>query len=92
MELRFRGEARTLALPLRAVPAAESELIAQLAPAVSYGWGMIPATVRVGDTTLPTSRWPKDGAYIVPLKTALREHEGVEEGDAVEIALLVGGA
>ena len=39
---------------------------------VSYGWGMIPVTVRVGRTEWATSLWPKDDGYIVPLKTAVR--------------------
>jgi hypothetical protein len=71
------------------VPPEQSELIAQLAPGVSYGWGMIPVTVRLGRTALPTSLWPKDGGYIVPLKAALRAAEGVELGDVVDLTLLV---
>ncbi|MDO9396576.1 MAG: DUF1905 domain-containing protein [Herbiconiux sp.] len=69
------------------VPAAESELIAELAPAVSYGWGMVPAEVQVGSTRLPTALWPKDGGYIVPLKAALRARENLQLGDRVELVL-----
>ncbi|MFU8947878.1 DUF1905 domain-containing protein [Mycetocola zhadangensis] len=69
------------------VPADESEIIAELAPAVTYGWGMIPVTVRIGRTGMTTSLWPKDGGYIVPLKKALREREGVELGDAIDVTL-----
>ena len=35
---------------------------------VSYGWGMIPVTARIGGPSWTTSLWPKDGGYIVPLK------------------------
>lgn len=72
------------------VPAAESELIAGIAPGVSYGWGMIPVAVRVGRTELPTSLWPKDGLYVVPLKKALRDRERIELGDVVDLTLIVG--
>jgi hypothetical protein len=55
--------------------------------AVTYGWGMIPVTCRIGRTTWKTSLWPKDGRYIVPLKTAVRSKEGVELGDVVTVHL-----
>ena len=29
---------------------------------MTYGWGMIPVSVRIGDTEWTTSLWPKDGA------------------------------
>ena len=57
---------------------------------VSYGWGMIPVTAHIGDTKWTTSLWPKDGKYIVPLKTAVRKAEGLELGDEVTIRLVVG--
>ncbi len=69
------------------VPAAESELIHEIASVVTYGWGMIPASVTVGETTVTTALWPKDGGYIVPIKKALQDREGVGVGDVVEITL-----
>lgn len=57
---------------------------------VSYGWGMIPVTARIGRTTWTTSLWPKDGRYIVPVKTAVRDAEGLELGDTVTVRLAVG--
>ncbi|MCW2759428.1 MAG: hypothetical protein JWO46_3174 [Nocardioidaceae bacterium] len=54
---------------------------------VSYGWGMIPATVRLGGTTWETALWPKDGAYVVPLKAHVRKAERVDQGDVVTIRL-----
>ncbi|MFB2598452.1 DUF1905 domain-containing protein [Herbiconiux sp. P17] len=93
MELGFRGDVWYWRGPspfhFVTVPAAESELIAELAPGVSYGWGMIPVTVRIGRTEMATSLWPKDGAYIVPLKTALRERERIELGDELEVNLII---
>ena len=58
-----------------------------VAAAVTYGWGMIPVTVRLGGSTWTTSLWPKDGGYIVPLKLAVRRAEGVDVGDTVTVRL-----
>jgi hypothetical protein len=56
---------------------------------VSYGWGMIPVTVRIGGSEWTTSLFPKDGAFIVPLKALIRKAEGLEEGDTVTVRLEV---
>jgi predicted nucleic acid-binding protein len=57
---------------------------------LTYGWGVIPAVVRVGDTEVTTSLIPKDGGYLIPLKAALRRAEGIDDGDDVRIRLQVG--
>jgi hypothetical protein len=57
---------------------------------VTYGWGMIPATVRIGETEWTTALFPKDGRYLVPLKDRVRQAERLEEGDEVTIRLEVG--
>jgi Domain of unknown function (DUF1905) len=57
---------------------------------LTYGWGGIPAQVRVGDTEVTTSLLPKDGIYLVPLKVALRRAEGIDDGDDVQVRLQVG--
>ena len=64
--------------------------IALIAPTLTYGWGVIPASVTIGSTTVTTSLFPKDGGYLVPLKDALRKPEGVSNGDAVRIDLTLG--
>lgn len=56
---------------------------------LSYGWGMIPVTVRIGDTEWKTSLFPKDGSYVVPLKARVRTAEGLQEGDTVTVGLAV---
>jgi hypothetical protein len=56
---------------------------------VTYGWGMIPARVRIGKTEWETSLWPKDGLYIVPIKASVRKAEHLEEGDKVTVRLQV---
>ena len=56
---------------------------------VTYGWGMIPAKVRIGKTEWATSLFPKDGCYIVPIKASVRKAEDLEEGDKVTVQLEV---
>ncbi|WP_081845395.1 DUF1905 domain-containing protein [Mycolicibacterium aromaticivorans] len=57
---------------------------------LTYGWGVIPAQVRIGATEVTTSLIPKDGVYLVPLKVALRRPEGIDDGDDVRVGLHVG--
>lgn len=56
---------------------------------VTYGWGMIPVTARIGSTSWTTSLFPKDGRYIVPLKVVVRRAEGIDDGDVVSVELEV---
>ena len=73
------------------VPPAEVEAIRAVAPSVTYGWGMIPATVHIGESTFTTSLWPKDGGYIVPIKDKVRRDEDLELGDDIELELTIPG-
>ena len=72
-----------------AVPEEESADVKEASPLLTYGWGVIPARVVVGDTEWTTSLFPKDGGYIVPVKDAVRKAEGVEVGDAVSLQLVI---
>ena len=71
------------------VPVEQCQELRAISGVVTYGWGMIPATVRIGKTAWQTSLWPKDGLYIVPIKTSVRRAENLEEGDTVTIRLEV---
>jgi hypothetical protein len=71
------------------VPPDESHEIDLVAPMVTYGWGVIPATVEIGATTFTTALIPKDGRYLVPVKTAVRTAERLELGDTVTVRLTV---
>ncbi len=72
------------------VPAAVAADLKAMSPFVTYGWGMIPATVRIGDTEWKTALWPKDGRYIVPIKLSVQKAESVKDGDVVTLELEVG--
>lgn len=73
------------------VPASACEAIKAISGQVTYGWGMIPARVRIGKTAYETALWPKDGRYIVPIKASVRRAEKLDEGDTVAIELQVLG-
>jgi hypothetical protein len=71
------------------VPEQHSRNIQAISSLVTYGWGMIPVTVRIGRTEWETSLWPRDGLYIVPIKTSVRKAEGIDVGDEVRVRLVV---
>jgi hypothetical protein len=56
---------------------------------VSYGWGMIPVKVRIGESAFETSLFPKDGGYVVPIKDVVRNAEGLSDGDTVTVELAI---
>jgi hypothetical protein len=93
MQVEFSGEVWSWRGPAPyhfvSVPEDECGVIESTAAMVSYGWGMIPVAVRIGDTDWTTSLWPKDGRYIVPLKDKVRQAEGIEIGDTVTVRLTV---
>ncbi|NJP31067.1 DUF1905 domain-containing protein [Micromonospora thermarum] len=93
MQLEFDGEVWFWRGPAPhhfvTVPESDCTALAAVAPAVSYGWGMVPVTVRIGETRWTTSLFPKDGRYVVPLKAAVRRAEALDVGDRVTVRLTV---
>lgn len=61
--------------------------IKAIANEVTYGWGVIPALVTIGDTEFETSLFPRQGGYLVPIKKVVRDAERIDEGDPVGIHL-----
>lgn len=93
MDLEFTGPVFTWRGPAPyyfvRVPEDEAEQIQDAAALVTYGWGMIPVTARIGDTEWTTSLWPKDGSYVLPLKDWVRRDEGIYEDHVVEVRLMI---
>lgn len=73
------------------VPPDAAEVIRELAPVLTYGWGVIPARVTIGSVSWTTSIFPKDGGYLVPLRAAERRRAGMELGDEPTVTLELGG-
>jgi hypothetical protein len=72
-----------------AVPEEGCADLRAVAPVVSYGWGMIPATVRIGQTTFETALYPRKGGYVVPVKDVVRAAEALAPGDITTVELTV---
>ena len=53
------------------------------------GWGSLPVSVSIGQTTWKTSIFPdkKAGAYLFPLKNEVRKKENVKRGDIISLIL-----
>lgn len=91
MEINFSGEVWYWRGPAPfffvTIPDNESAKIKAISSMATYGWGVIPARVRIGETEFKTSLFPKDGKYIVPVKADVRKAEAIEVGDIVTINL-----
>ena len=94
MNLKFTGELWYWKGPAPfyfvTVPAKSSQDIKAVSKLVTYGWGVIPVHVQIGNTTFKTSLFPKDDRYVVPVKASVRKAEKLEEGDTVTVRLDVG--
>ena len=71
------------------VPAEQCRELKAISGLVTYGWGMIPVTARIGATEWKTSLFPRDGSYVVPLRDSVRHANGLEAGDRVTLELEV---
>jgi hypothetical protein len=93
MELQFSGELWFWKGPspwhFVTVPEPECHEIDAVAALVTYGWGVVPATAEIGDTEWTTSLFPKDGSYLVPVKTRVRSAEHLELGHTVTVRLTI---
>ncbi|WP_102127712.1 DUF1905 domain-containing protein [Deinococcus planocerae] len=94
MTLEFSGELWHWAGPAPwyfiAVPGEECGALRAASRFVTYGWGMIPVQVRIGETEYKTSLFPKEGRYLVPVKASVRRAESLKEGAEVRVRLRVG--
>jgi Domain of unknown function (DUF1905) len=72
------------------VPAEQCLDLKAASKLVTYGWGMIPVRVQIGETQWKTSLFPKDEQYLVPIRANVRKAEGLEEGTQVKVRLEVG--
>lgn len=51
------------------------------------GFDSVKVTVTLGGSRWTTSIFPDGDAYVVPIKRAVRDREGVDTGDAVRIGI-----
>ena len=74
-----------------ALPEQDSADLKEASSLLTYGWGVIPVVVRIGETEWETSLFPRDGLYLVPLKDKVRRAEGIGDGDVVQVRMTAGG-
>lgn len=86
----FRWDARTEAWFFVAVPAELSADIREI-PRVPRGFGSVRVNVSIGGSSWRTSIFPDAGRgeYVVPLKRAVRDAEGIGDGDVIAVRLEV---
>jgi hypothetical protein len=93
VELEFEGEIVHWRGPspyhFVAIPDAQSREIADLSSLVTYGWGAIPVTASIGETTWTTSLFPRQGSYLLPVRDSVRAAEGLEIGETVPVRLVI---
>ncbi|MGH3659838.1 MAG: DUF1905 domain-containing protein, partial [Micromonosporaceae bacterium] len=93
LELEFTGEIFQWRGPAPyyfvTVPEEQSQELKAVSSAISYYRGMVRVQARIGDTEWPTSLWPKDGRYLVPIRDSVRKPRGLADGDTVTIQLTV---
>ncbi len=80
----WRGPAPFFFLP---TPAKQSKEIKAVSKGLTYGWGCIPVTARIGETEWTTALIPREGAYMVPIKKVIREKLGLDDGVKTSIIL-----
>lgn len=71
------------------MPEEAADAIREVSRMVSYGWGVIPVTIRIGESEFTTSLFPKDGGYLVPIKDRVRHAEKLTLGDTVSLELAI---
>ena len=72
------------------VPDAQVKKIKDISSQLSYGWGVIPARVKIGKTEFTTSLFPRQGGYMVPIKNVVREAEELDVDDKIVVHLFFG--
>ena len=73
------------------LPKGKSRDLRNFFAGMERGFGSLPVEVTIGKTTWRTSICPdsKEGAYLLPLKAAVRKSEKIEAGDNVSFLLKI---
>jgi hypothetical protein len=53
----------------------------------TYGWGMLYVNVSINKSKWKTTLTPKDGAYLIPIKNAIRLPAKFELGQRIDVKL-----
>ncbi|MEU4236404.1 DUF1905 domain-containing protein [Actinoplanes sp. NPDC026619] len=71
------------------LPVDASDVIRDLTAGDRRGFGAVRVEVRIGATTWRTSIFPdaKQGAYVLPIKKAVRKAQKLDVGDSARVAV-----
>ncbi len=50
---------------------------------------MIPVAATIGDVVFKTSLYPKDEAYLLPLKANVRRRANITAGDVISVEMTI---
>lgn len=85
---RWKGEAPA-SWVFVTLPAEVALAIRVEASAAPKAWGSVKVKAKIGKTTWSTSLFPQKetGSYLLPVKAAVRDAEGLNDDDAVDVTL-----
>lgn len=86
--IHWRGPPPYLFAPIPEDHVGEVRYAAQL---VSYGWGVIPVEAEIGGVVFRTSLFPRDGTYLLPIKTSVQRSASVALGDKIRVLVRIEG-
>jgi hypothetical protein len=82
----WRGPSPFFYAPIPQIHVAELRRVAKV---VTYGWGMIPVDVTIGEVAFTTSLFPKDDTYLLPIKAIVRRQAEITAGDTIMVELTI---
>jgi hypothetical protein len=85
--IEWRGPAPFYFIP---IPQTQSKKIKAMAAQLTYGWGVIPVSGKIGKTEFTTALIPKDGVYFLPIKNQVRLGENLEVGTETSVQISLG--
>jgi hypothetical protein len=72
------------------IPEIQSKKIKAMAAQLTYGWGVIPVSAKIGKTEFSTALIPRDGVYYLPIKNQVRFAETLEIGNQILTTIRLG--
>ena len=85
--IEWRGPAPFYFIP---IPVAQSKKIKAMAAQLTYGWGVIPVSGKIGKTEFTTALIPRDGVYFLPIKNQVRLGENLKVGTETSVQISLG--
>ena len=82
--IEWRGPAPFLFVPIPEDLVGEVRYAAHQA---SYGWGVVSVRATIGATAFTTSLFPRNGGYLLPIKSVVQRREAIGLGDRIKATI-----